>query len=158
MSLVLLQVAQLTLKEYLLEVDNGGAGGPCATAEQRELRETAYCKRVEQMLTEENEHCMKIYLFRNAARMTVELLDTTDSEDSEDGFTEEKRRSTYQEKYASPSHHTDDEMKTPANINNLPLFLPRIVRQMRRLVFPGGVAAAAKRERDANTPTSSGDR
>ncbi|XP_043231433.1 paired amphipathic helix protein Sin3b-like isoform X2 [Amphibalanus amphitrite] len=149
-------VAQLTLKEYLLESGSGGAGGPCASADQRELRETAYCKRVEQMLTEENEHCMKIYLFKNAARMTVELLDTTDSEDSEDGFAEEKRRSTYQEKYASPSHHTDDEMKTPS-INNLPLFLPRIVRRMRRLVFPAGVGGV-KRERDATTPTSSGDR
>lgn len=55
-------MAQLTLKEYLLESAAGGAGGPCVTAEQRDARETAYCKRVEQMLTEENEHCMKIYL------------------------------------------------------------------------------------------------
>ena len=145
----------MTLKEYLLEAGTGGAGGPCSSAEQRDLRETAYCKRVEQLLTEENEHCMKIYLFKNAARMTVELLDTTDSEDSDDGFTEEKRRSTYQEKYASPSHHTDDELKT--SLNNLPLFLPRLVRRMRRLVFPAGTGAV-KRERDATTPTSSGDR
>lgn len=95
--------------------------------------------------------------------MTVELLDTTDNEDSEDGFNEEKRRSTYQEKYASPAHHTDDEAAKPVPTASmrlqLPHFLPRCVRRSRRALRASSPATTAvKRERDTNTPTSSGER
>lgn len=108
------------------ERKNGATGGRVATVHQRSVKETAYHKKAEQSLSEEN--CFRIVIFKKECRLTFELMDT-EHEQSDDPI-EVERWSEYVEKYVSKDDTLSDDLKE--HLNRKPVFLPRNVRQWRR--------------------------
>lgn len=100
-------------------------GGPSETQSLRATHETVYQKKAEQILQDEN--CFKIMVFKNEAKVTIELLDTETAE-SEDGM-EIERWSEYVEKYAKEDETITDELKE--RLSRKPVFLPRSIPSWR---------------------------
>lgn len=91
------------------------------------LAESSYQRRVEQILSEEN--CFKIKVFKKECVVAIELLDT-DTDNSEDPVEVEKW-SEYVEKYIAGDDTVTEELKN--QLTKKPVFLPRNIRQWRRL-------------------------
>ncbi|XP_062620426.1 paired amphipathic helix protein Sin3a-like isoform X2 [Saccostrea cucullata] len=107
------------------ERKNNATGGRVATVHQRSAKESAYQKKAEQCLSEEN--CFKVVIFKKECKLTFELLDT-DHEQSDDPI-EVERWSEYVEKYVSKDDTVSEDLKE--HLNRKPVFLPRNVRQWR---------------------------
>lgn len=67
---------------FLKESKKNGTGGPLSTASQRIVQETAYQRRAETALSNDN-NCFKINVFKSNCKLTFELLDT-DTDDNQD--------------------------------------------------------------------------
>jgi len=68
------EIPQSCMEQFSQEVKREGAGGLLRTQHQRTSLETAYQKRVEQLLTDES--CFRIIIYHKNCKMTMELLDT----------------------------------------------------------------------------------
>jgi paired amphipathic helix protein Sin3a len=116
------EIAQQCTDLYLDEskaTEGQATGGSFVTQHLRVAQETAYQKKAEQLLADEN--CMKIMLFKEHAKLTIEYLDT-DTVESEDGQ-EIERWSEYIEKYVKEDDTISDELKE--RLSRKPVFLPR---------------------------------
>ncbi|ESO95141.1 hypothetical protein LOTGIDRAFT_232221 [Lottia gigantea] len=120
------ETCQRVMDIYHEEMKNNATGGRLATQHQRLAPESAYQRRVEQLLTEEN--CFKIVLYKQECKLTLELLDT-EHEQIEDPVEVEKW-SEYVEQYVAQDESISDELKD--QLTKKPVFLPRIVRQSRQ--------------------------
>ncbi|XP_034946100.1 paired amphipathic helix protein Sin3a isoform X2 [Chelonus insularis] len=118
------QCMELFQREQRQPKENCGAGGLCATAHLRAGAEMAYQRRAEKTMAEEN--CFKIYIYKKACKMTIELLDT-EGEETAEGCNEREREvnasekwSTYVERFSTPVAQTSPKETPSTSPNNEP--------------------------------------
>ncbi|XP_070619725.1 paired amphipathic helix protein Sin3a isoform X2 [Erythrolamprus reginae] len=120
---ICVQVTEL----YLSESHNGATGGLLATQPSRSLVETAYQRKAEQLMQDEN--CFKMMFIQSRAhvQLTIELLDT--EEENSDDPVEAERWTDYVDRYVN-SDSTSPELRE--QLAQKPVFLPRNLRQIRK--------------------------
>ncbi|XP_045442566.1 paired amphipathic helix protein Sin3a isoform X8 [Pipistrellus kuhlii] len=112
---------------YLAENNNGATGGQLNTQSSRSLLESAYQRKAEQLMSEEN--CFKLMFIQSQGQvqLTIELLDT--EEENSDDPVEAERWSDYVERYMH-SDTTSPELRE--HLARKPVFLPRNLRRIRK--------------------------
>ncbi|XP_023608903.1 paired amphipathic helix protein Sin3a isoform X5 [Myotis lucifugus] len=112
---------------YLAENNNGATGGQLNTQTSRSLLESAYQRKAEQLMSEEN--CFKLMFIQSQGQvqLTIELLDT--EEENSDDPVEAERWSDYVERYMN-SDTTSPELRE--HLARKPVFLPRNLRRIRK--------------------------
>ncbi|XP_023205993.1 paired amphipathic helix protein Sin3a [Xiphophorus maculatus] len=112
---------------YLAESGNGATGGAASAQPSRSLAETAYQRKAEQLMSDEN--CFKVMFLksRGQVQLTVELLDT--EEENSDEPMETERWSDYVGRYLNPDSTTPELRE---HLAQKPVFLPRNLRRIRK--------------------------
>ncbi|KAJ7311247.1 hypothetical protein JRQ81_006861 [Phrynocephalus forsythii] len=120
---ICVQVTEL----YLSEINNGATGGLLPSQSSRSLVETAYQRKVEQLMQDEN--CFKLMFVqsRGHVQLTIELLDT--EEENSDDPVEAERWTDYVDRYVN-SDSTSPELRE--QLAQKPVFLPRNLRRIRK--------------------------
>lgn len=113
---------------YQQEQGNLATGGSSATQHTRAAVESAYQKRAESLLSDENCYKVVIHKDKNICRLSMELLDTDDTH-SEDPVEVEKWNE-YVEKFVG-SEEVSLEVKD--HLQSKPIFLPRTVHSNSRV-------------------------
>ena len=131
---------------YLAESKNKATGGFCSHAHERQIGEMVYQKKAEKLLADEN--CMKIFVYHQSCKMTIEMLDTeTDGQNSEDDKEETARKyASYVDRFIQPNDAISAECKE--HLMAKPVFLPRSVRSYN--FSPYGKARSAEAIQDQN--------
>merc|ERR1712088_633255 len=131
---------------YLVESKNKATGGFCSHAHERQIGEMVYQKKAEKLLADEN--CMKIFVYHQSCKMTIEMLDTeTDGQNSEDDKEETARRyASHVDRFIQPNDAISAECKE--HLMAKPVFLPRSVRSYN--FSPYGKARSAEAIQDQN--------
>ncbi|XP_062998812.1 paired amphipathic helix protein Sin3a isoform X1 [Elgaria multicarinata webbii] len=124
---ICVQVTEL----YLSENNNGATGGLLSSQPSRSLMETAYQRKAEQLMQDEN--CFKLMFVqsRGHVQLTIELLDT--EEENSDDPVEAERWTDYVDRYVI-SDSTSPELRE--QLAQKPVFLPRgslLYRNLRRI-------------------------
>ncbi|XP_031783367.1 paired amphipathic helix protein Sin3a isoform X2 [Nasonia vitripennis] len=120
------QCMDLFHREQRQPKENCGAGGLCSTAYLRVASETAYQRKAEKAMAEEN--CFKIYIYKKNCRMTIELLDTEGEETVEgscrdrdrESVTATEKWSSYVERFSSSATGQTSPKDVPASSDNDP--------------------------------------
>ncbi|XP_058012260.1 paired amphipathic helix protein Sin3a isoform X3 [Ahaetulla prasina] len=120
---ICVQVTEL----YLSESHNGATGGLLPSQSSRSLVETAYQRKAEQLLQDENCFKMMFIQSRGHVQLTIELLDT--EEENSDDPVEAERWTDYVDRYVN-SDSTSPELRE--QLAQKPVFLPRNLRQIRK--------------------------
>uniref|UniRef100_A0A8B9K851 Paired amphipathic helix protein Sin3a n=1 Tax=Astyanax mexicanus TaxID=7994 RepID=A0A8B9K851_ASTMX len=104
---------------YLSESSSGSTGGTLSTQSSRTTAETAYQRKAEQLMSDEN--CFKLLFMksRENVQLTIELLDT--EEENSDEPVEAERWSDYVGRYLTPDV-TSPELRE--HLAQKPVFLP----------------------------------
>ncbi|XP_054889239.1 SIN3 transcription regulator family member Aa [Poeciliopsis prolifica] len=112
---------------HLAESGNGAAGGVASAQASMSLAETAYQRKAEQLMSDEN--CFKVIFLksRGQVQLTVELLDT--EEENSDEPMETERWSDYVGRYLNPDSTTPELRE---HLAQKPVFLPRNLRRIRK--------------------------
>lgn len=112
---------------YLSENSNGATGGMLSSQSSRALVETAYQRKAEQLMQDEN--CFKLMFVqsRDHIQLTIELLDT--EEENSDDPVEAERWTDYVDRYVN-SDSTSPELRE--QLAQKPVFLPRNLRRIRK--------------------------
>ncbi|XP_004712105.1 paired amphipathic helix protein Sin3a [Echinops telfairi] len=112
---------------YLSENSNGATGGQLSTQTSRNLLESTYQRKAEQLMSDEN--CFKLVFIQSQdkVQLTIELLDT--EEENSDDPVEAERWSDYVERYMN-SDTTSPELRE--HLAQKPVFLPRNLRRIRK--------------------------
>ncbi|XP_072837916.2 paired amphipathic helix protein Sin3a isoform X1 [Pogona vitticeps] len=112
---ICVQVTEL----YLSESNNGATGGLLSSQSSRSLVETAYQRKAEQLMQDEN--CFKLMFVqsRGHVQLTIELLDT--EEENSDDPVEAERWTDYVDRYVN-SDSTSPELRE--QLAQKPVFLP----------------------------------
>ncbi|XP_015280259.1 PREDICTED: paired amphipathic helix protein Sin3a [Gekko japonicus] len=120
---ICVQVTEL----YLTENANGATGGLLSTQSSRALVETAYQRKAEHLMQDEN--CFKLMFIqsRGQVQLTIELLDT--EEENSDDPVEAERWTDYVDRYVN-SDSTSPELRE--QLAQKPVFLPRNLRRIRK--------------------------
>ncbi|GAB6032055.1 Paired amphipathic helix protein Sin3b [Chamberlinius hualienensis] len=113
---------------FLEEQKNNATGGLVATSTQRAVNETAYQKKMEQILSEEN--CFKIFVYKPECRLTVELVGT-ETNNSEDVLEMEKfnNYNNFIEKFTSASNDESMSEVIREHLYQKPILLKRNCRR-----------------------------
>ncbi|KAL7980354.1 hypothetical protein Chor_014683 [Crotalus horridus] len=120
---ICVQVTEL----YLSESHNGATGGLLTSQPSRSLVETAYQRKAEQLMQDENCFKMMFVQSRGHVQLTIELLDT--EEENSDDPVEAERWTDYVDRYVN-SDSTSPELRE--QLAQKPVFLPRNLRQIRK--------------------------
>ncbi|XP_026540908.1 paired amphipathic helix protein Sin3a [Notechis scutatus] len=120
---ICVQVTEL----YLSESHNGATGGLLTSQSSRSLVETAYQRKAEQLMQDENCFKMMFVQSRGHVQLTIELLDT--EEENSDDPVEAERWTDYVDRYVN-SDSTSPELRE--QLAQKPVFLPRNLRQIRK--------------------------
>uniref|UniRef100_UPI0035901EA7 paired amphipathic helix protein Sin3a isoform X2 n=1 Tax=Myxine glutinosa TaxID=7769 RepID=UPI0035901EA7 len=122
------EVCVRVMEMYLSE-SSLATGGSLATQNSRSLAESAYQRRSEQLLADEN--CFKVVFLQNGGRLklTMELLDTEEEHSDGPVDVEYQRWTNYIERYAG-SDLTSPELRE--HLSHKPVFLPRNLRRARK--------------------------
>ncbi|XP_026565731.1 paired amphipathic helix protein Sin3a [Pseudonaja textilis] len=120
---ICVQVTEL----YLSESHNGATGGLLSSQSSRSLVETAYQRKAEQLMQDENCFKMMFVQSRGHVQLTIELLDT--EEENSDDPVEAERWTDYVDRYVN-SDSTSPELRE--QLAQKPVFLPRNLRQIRK--------------------------
>ncbi|XP_070809376.1 paired amphipathic helix protein Sin3a [Pituophis catenifer annectens] len=120
---ICVQVTEL----YLSESHNGATGGLLTSQSARSLVETAYQRKAEQLMQDENCFKMMFIQSRGHVQLTIELLDT--EEENSDDPVEAERWTDYVDRYVN-SDSTSPELRE--QLAQKPVFLPRNLRQIRK--------------------------
>ncbi|XP_010874355.1 paired amphipathic helix protein Sin3a isoform X2 [Esox lucius] len=112
---------------YLSECANKATGGPLSSQASRVAAETAYQRRAEQLMSDEN--CFKLVFVKSqgSVSLAVELLDS--EEDNSDEPAETERWSDYVGRYLN-SDSASPELRE--HLAQKPVFLPRNLRRIRK--------------------------
>ena len=104
------------LPGFCLQSKSSATGGSCSTAFDRLIPELIYQKKAEKLLADEN--CMKIFIYHQSQKMTIELLDTeTESQNSEEQEESNARKwNSYIERFIQPGDDVSEECKVLNNI------------------------------------------
>uniref|UniRef100_A0A8C5RMC5 SIN3 transcription regulator family member A n=1 Tax=Laticauda laticaudata TaxID=8630 RepID=A0A8C5RMC5_LATLA len=113
---ICVQVTEL----YLSESHNGATGGLLTSQSSRSLVETAYQRKAEQLMQDENCFKMMFVQSRGHVQLTIELLDT--EEENSDDPVEAERWTDYVDRYVN-SDSTSPELRE--QLAQKPVFLPR---------------------------------
>ncbi|XP_071826257.1 paired amphipathic helix protein Sin3a-like isoform X2 [Apostichopus japonicus] len=111
---------------YLSETGTGATGGTMASAPARVSQESAYQRKVEQLIPDEN--CFKVTYVKRDKALGIELLDT--EEDHSDDPVEVGKWVSYMQKYVS-STDTSETLKD--DMSKKAVFLRRNLRQSRQM-------------------------
>ncbi|XP_026123713.1 paired amphipathic helix protein Sin3a isoform X1 [Carassius auratus] len=120
---VCVQVTDLFLSEFA----NKATGGSLSTQASRGSAESAYQRKAEQLMSDEN--CFKL-LFQKSkgtVQLAVELLDT--EEENSDGPVDTERWPDYVERYLNTSSASPELRE---HLSQKPVFLPRNLRRVRK--------------------------
>ncbi|XP_046593518.1 paired amphipathic helix protein Sin3b isoform X2 [Neodiprion lecontei] len=123
------QCMELFQREQRQPKESSGAGGLCATAYLRLGAETAYQRKAERAMTDEN--CFKIHIYKKDCKITMELLDTESEDTTEggcrdresererqrEGISSAEKWSTYVERYPAPLGQTSPK-DIPTSVDN----------------------------------------
>ncbi|XP_043100197.1 paired amphipathic helix protein Sin3a isoform X1 [Puntigrus tetrazona] len=112
---------------YLSEFANKATGGSLSTQASRGSAESAYQRKAEQLMSDEN--CFKL-LFQKSkgtVQLAVELLDT--EEENSDGPVDTERWPDYVERYLNTSSASPELRE---HLSQKPVFLPRNLRRIRK--------------------------
>ncbi|XP_016367454.1 paired amphipathic helix protein Sin3a isoform X1 [Sinocyclocheilus rhinocerous] len=112
---------------YLSECANKATGGSLSTQASRGSAESAYQRKAEQLMSDEN--CFKL-LFQKSkgtVQLAVELLDT--EEENSDGPVDTERWPDYVERYLNTSSASPELRE---HLSQKPVFLPRNLRRIRK--------------------------
>lgn len=113
-------------KLYHEEAKNGAVGGRVATAHQRAHAENLYQKQVENLLCDEN--CFKIMIYKRDCRLTIELLDTEQHEQSDDGAEDPNNTTKWANYIESYTAESALPMDVQESLTKKAVFLPRNLR------------------------------
>ncbi|XP_059390396.1 paired amphipathic helix protein Sin3a [Carassius carassius] len=120
---ICVQVTDLFLSEFA----NKATGGSLSTQASRGSAESAYQRKAEQLMSDEN--CFKL-LFQKSkgtVQLAVELLDT--EEENSDGPVDTERWPDYVERYLNTSSASPELRE---HLSQKPVFLPRNLRRVRK--------------------------
>ncbi|XP_015745966.1 paired amphipathic helix protein Sin3a isoform X2 [Python bivittatus] len=120
---ICVQVTEL----YLSESHNSATGGLLTSQSSRSLVETAYQRKAEQLMQDENCFKMMFVQSRGHVQLTIELLDT--EEENSDDPVEAERWTDYVDRYVN-SDSTSPELRE--QLAQKPVFLPRNLRRIRK--------------------------
>ncbi|CAF98397.1 unnamed protein product, partial [Tetraodon nigroviridis] len=111
---------------YLSESANSASGGSLSSQSSRSSAETAYQRKAEQIMSDEN--CFKVMFLKSKGQvqLSVELLDT--EEENSDEPMEAERWSDYVGRYLNPDSTTPELRE---HLAQKPVFLPR--QNLRRI-------------------------
>uniref|UniRef100_A0A672MUD1 Paired amphipathic helix protein Sin3a-like n=1 Tax=Sinocyclocheilus grahami TaxID=75366 RepID=A0A672MUD1_SINGR len=112
---------------YLSECANKATGGSLSTQASRGSAESAYQRKAEQLMSDEN--CFKL-LFQKSkgtVQLSMELLDT--EEENSDGPVDTERWPDYVERYLNTSSASPELRE---HLSQKPVFLPRNLRRIRK--------------------------
>jgi paired amphipathic helix protein Sin3a len=132
---------------FLAESKNKATGGFCSQAHERQIAEMIYQKKLEKLLADEN--CMKIFVYHQSCKLTIEMLDTeTDGQNSDDEKDETARKyASYVDRFIQPDESVSIECKE--HLTAKPVFLPRSVRSYN--LSPYGKARSAEAQEINNS-------
>ena len=97
------------------ESKSSATGGSCSTAFDRLIPELIYQKKAEKLLADEN--CMKVFIYHQSQKMTIELLDTeTESQNSEQEESNARKWNSYIERFIQPGDDVSEECKVLTSV------------------------------------------
>uniref|UniRef100_A0A8B9JEA6 SIN3 transcription regulator family member Ab n=1 Tax=Astyanax mexicanus TaxID=7994 RepID=A0A8B9JEA6_ASTMX len=105
---------------YLSECANKATGGTTSTQASRSSAETAYQRKAEQLMSDENCFKLQFQKSKGSVQLTMELLDT--EEENSDEPVEAERWSDYVERYLNTDAAS---MELREHLSQKPVFLPR---------------------------------